>query len=200
MGWHGVVGTPQVAILGRPNVGKSSLMNRWTNTDRAIVTDIAGTTRDIVEGALSVGGVPVTLLDTAGIRSTADAVETIGVERARRAARDADLVLWVVNAAEGVTDDDFEVLRSIRGAGGAAPGPGSTGGAARAARAPVVLGVANKVDLAPDFSVDRIPAEAAAGCQVGDGPGKRLCVVSSAQPCDGGWTLDARRGSSPSPR
>lgn len=155
----------QVAILGRPNVGKSSLMNRWTNTDRAIVTDIAGTTRDIVEGALSVGGVPVTLLDTAGIRSTADAVETIGVERARRAARDADLVLWVVNAAEGVTDDDFEVLRSIRGAGGAAPGPGSTGGAARAARAPVVLGVANKVDLAPDFSVDRIPAEAAAGCQ-----------------------------------
>lgn len=128
----------QVAIVGRPNVGKSSLLNAWTNSDRAIVTDIAGTTRDVLEAGLSVGGVPVTLLDTAGIRHSADVVERIGVERSQAAAAAADVVVMVVDGAEGWTDADSDIYKALWGAG-----PGTASCKVKG----LALLVANKDDL-----------------------------------------------------
>jgi tRNA modification GTPase len=96
----------KVAIVGRPNVGKSSLLNAWSRTDRAIVTDLPGTTRDVVESHLVVGGIPVQVLDTAGIREATDQVEQIGIERSRRAAQAADLVLLTIDATAGWTEAD----------------------------------------------------------------------------------------------
>ncbi|MBC1236034.1 tRNA uridine-5-carboxymethylaminomethyl(34) synthesis GTPase MnmE [Nostoc sp. 2RC] len=104
----------KVAIVGRPNVGKSSLLNAWSQSDRAIVTDLPGTTRDVVESQLVVGGIPVQVLDTAGIRETTDQVEKIGVERSRRAANAADLVLLTIDASAGWTQDDEEIYQQVQ--------------------------------------------------------------------------------------
>jgi tRNA modification GTPase len=104
----------KVAIVGRPNVGKSSLLNAWSQSDRAIVTDLPGTTRDVVESQLVVGGIPVQVLDTAGIRETVDQVEKIGVERSRRAANAADLVLLTIDAAAGWTEADQEIFLQVQ--------------------------------------------------------------------------------------
>ncbi len=104
----------RVAIVGRPNVGKSSLLNAWSRSDRAIVTDLPGTTRDVVESQLVVGGIPVQVLDTAGIRETTDQVEKIGVERSRRAANAADLVLLTIDAAAGWTQGDEEIYEQVQ--------------------------------------------------------------------------------------
>ncbi|BAY12544.1 tRNA uridine-5-carboxymethylaminomethyl(34) synthesis GTPase MnmE [Calothrix sp. NIES-2098] len=104
----------KVAIVGRPNVGKSSLLNAWSRSDRAIVTDLPGTTRDVVESQLVVGGIPVQVLDTAGIRETTDQVEKIGVERSRRAASAADLVLLTIDAAAGWTEGDREIYEQVQ--------------------------------------------------------------------------------------
>jgi tRNA modification GTPase len=105
----------KVAIVGRPNVGKSSLLNAWSRSDRAIVTDLPGTTRDVVESQLVVGGIPIKVLDTAGIRETEDTVEKIGVERSRKAAESADLVLLTIDASQGWTLLDEEIYSNVKG-------------------------------------------------------------------------------------
>ncbi|MTB64369.1 tRNA uridine-5-carboxymethylaminomethyl(34) synthesis GTPase MnmE [Streptococcus sp. zg-86] len=98
------------AIIGRPNVGKSSLLNNLLREDKAIVTDIEGTTRDIIEEYVNINGVPLKLIDTAGIRETDDLVEKIGVERSKKALEEADLVLLVLNASELLTEQDRQLL------------------------------------------------------------------------------------------
>lgn len=103
----------RVAIVGRPNVGKSSLLNAWSRSDRAIVTDLPGTTRDIVESQLVVRGIPIQVLDTAGIRDTDDRVEQIGVERSRAVASSADLVLLTIDAATGWTAADQVIYNQV---------------------------------------------------------------------------------------
>ena len=104
----------KVAIVGRPNVGKSSLLNAWSRCDRAIVTDLPGTTRDVVESQLIVGGIPVQVLDTAGIRETIDTVEKIGVQRSRQAAQQADLILLTIDALSGWTTEDDEIYQQVK--------------------------------------------------------------------------------------
>ncbi|AFZ51064.1 tRNA uridine-5-carboxymethylaminomethyl(34) synthesis GTPase MnmE [Dactylococcopsis salina] len=104
----------KVAIVGRPNVGKSSLLNAWSRTDRAIVTELPGTTRDVVESNLVVGGIPVEVLDTAGIRETEDQVEKIGVARSRQAAEKADLILHTIDAQLGWTEEDDLIYEQVK--------------------------------------------------------------------------------------
>ena len=123
----------KVAIVGRPNVGKSSLLNAWSKSDRAIVTDLPGTTRDVVESQLVVGGIPVQVLDTAGIRETSDQVEIIGVERSHRAAQTADLILLTIDASTGWTAADGAIYEQVQ-------------------HRPLIL-VANKIDLAPTSNI-----------------------------------------------
>lgn len=101
-------------ILGRPNVGKSSLLNSLVHENKAIVTDIAGTTRDIIEEYVNVRGVPLRLVDTAGIRETEDIVERIGVERSREALKGADLILLVLNHGEELTPEDERLFETIK--------------------------------------------------------------------------------------
>jgi tRNA modification GTPase len=141
----------KVAIVGRPNVGKSSLLNAWSRSDRAIVTDLPGTTRDVVESQLVVGGIPVQVLDTAGIREATDQVEKIGVERSRQAAQAADLVLLTIDAQTGWTTADQEIFEQVQ-------------------HRPLIL-VINKIDLAPSaflplpFQIDPTVETAAAHSQ-----------------------------------
>ena len=102
-------------IVGRPNVGKSSMLNNLIQDNKAIVTEVAGTTRDVLEEYVNVRGVPLRLVDTAGIRDTEDIVEKIGVERSRKALSEADLILFVLNNNEPLTEDDqtlFEVIKN----------------------------------------------------------------------------------------
>jgi tRNA modification GTPase len=105
----------RVALVGKPNVGKSSLFNALLASDRAIVTDIPGTTRDQLHERFVVSDIPVSLIDTAGLRETSDAVESIGVERSRRTMADADLVIVLLDASEPVTIDDLEILDGVGG-------------------------------------------------------------------------------------
>ncbi len=104
----------KVAIVGRPNVGKSSLLNAWSQSDRAIVTDIPGTTRDVVESELLLKGIPIQVLDTAGIRETQDQVEKIGVERSLKAANAADLILFIIDASQGWTVEDEGIYAQVK--------------------------------------------------------------------------------------
>lgn len=102
-------------IIGRPNVGKSSLLNSLVQENKAIVTEIAGTTRDIIEEYVNVRGVPLRLIDTAGIRETEDIVERIGVERSRQVLKEADLILLVLNHSEELSDEDIRLFEATEG-------------------------------------------------------------------------------------
>ena len=101
-------------ILGRPNAGKSTLLNRLVGSERAIVTAIPGTTRDIVRETIEIGGLPVTIADTAGLRQSSDVVESIGVQRAREAAASADIILYLVDASAGLSAADRAELAQLR--------------------------------------------------------------------------------------
>ena len=104
----------KTSIIGRPNVGKSSLLNALLQEDKAIVTDIAGTTRDIVEGQISINGIILNMIDTAGIRKTEDIIETIGVEKSLKIMEEADLILLMINNNEELTNDIKELLEKIK--------------------------------------------------------------------------------------
>lgn len=122
----------KIAIIGRPNVGKSSILNAFLGEDRAIVTDLAGTTRDTIEEEYQIGGIPIRLVDTAGIRDTQDLVESIGVERAKLAANQADIVILVLDISAPISAEETELLDNLSGAN--------------------ILVVLNKTDLNTDLS------------------------------------------------
>ncbi|MCC6763316.1 MAG: tRNA uridine-5-carboxymethylaminomethyl(34) synthesis GTPase MnmE [Deltaproteobacteria bacterium] len=142
----------RVALVGRPNVGKSSLMNALVGRDRAIVTPIPGTTRDVLEAGIVVGGAPVVLLDTAGLRSTTDLVEALGVERTRGAVEEARCVLVIFDGSTTLDADDAHVVDAVR--------PGRT------------VAVVNKTDLPPQVS------DAEVRSLVGDAPIVRVSAVT----------------------
>jgi tRNA modification GTPase len=136
-----------LAIAGRPNVGKSSLFNRLLEQDRAIVTSIPGTTRDTVSEATTLAGIPLKLIDTAGIREGTDLVENLGIERSYQAMADADLTLLVLDLSEPLTEEDRALIEKLE------------------TRRPLVVG--NKVDLAWGVSGDILPVSALTGEGIG---------------------------------
>ena len=105
----------KTVILGKPNAGKSSIMNVLLGQDRAIVTDIAGTTRDTLEEEVNLAGIPLIIVDTAGIHRTDDLVEKIGVDRARDSLKDADLIIYVVDRSTRLDQNDYDIMDMIRG-------------------------------------------------------------------------------------
>ncbi|AUB38666.1 mnmE, tRNA modification GTPase [Nostoc flagelliforme CCNUN1] len=160
----------KVAIVGRPNVGKSSLLNAWSQSDRAIVTDLPGTTRDVVESQLVVGGIPVQVLDTAGIRETTDQVEKIGVERSRRAANAADLVLLTIDASAGWTEGDREIYEQVQ-------------------HRPLIL-VINKIDLVEEGESKNIQSQIVRLSEV-EVPNLKSKIITAAAQNQGIDTLEA---------
>ena len=104
----------KTVIIGRPNVGKSSILNRMLNEDRAIVTEIAGTTRDLVAGKVNIDGVVLDLIDTAGIRKTDNIVEKIGVEKTLELTKQADLIIFVLNNNEEISKEDLEIMDGLK--------------------------------------------------------------------------------------
>lgn len=106
-----------VAILGKPNVGKSSLLNKLANYEKAIVTDIPGTTRDVIDERINIGNIVLNISDTAGIRETNDVVEKIGVKRSIKKIDEADLIIYILSADENITKDDLEILSKIQNKG-----------------------------------------------------------------------------------
>ncbi|AHL73525.1 tRNA modification GTPase [Bacillus pumilus] len=123
-------------IIGRPNVGKSSLLNSLVQETKAIVTDIPGTTRDVIEEYVNVRGVPLRLVDTAGIRETEDIVERIGVERSRQVLKEADLILLVLNYSEELSDEDIKLFEAVSGMD--------------------IIVIVNKTDLEPKLDVEKV--------------------------------------------
>ena len=104
----------KVALIGKPNAGKSSLLNAILKEERAIVTDIEGTTRDIIEESISVRGIPICIIDTAGIRNTNEKVEQIGIERSRKSAEEADLVIAIFDGGDNLTNEDYGIINIIK--------------------------------------------------------------------------------------
>ena len=150
----------RVAIVGRPNAGKSSLLNALAGAERAIVTQFAGTTRDVLEETVSMEGVPVTLYDTAGIRAADDPVERIGVERARLAAERADLLLVCFDAAAPLTEEDLVLLRETEGR--------------------PRIAVCNKSDLPALWSAETLAAQGISACSVSAETGEGLAALRHA--------------------
>lgn len=103
----------KVAIVGKPNTGKSSILNALLNYDKAIVSSVAGTTRDVVEGSLSLNGIKFDFYDTAGIRETADDIEKLGIERSEKILKSADIALVVIDSSETLTNEDEKILKSV---------------------------------------------------------------------------------------
>ncbi|MFC7063039.1 tRNA uridine-5-carboxymethylaminomethyl(34) synthesis GTPase MnmE [Halobacillus seohaensis] len=124
------------AIIGRPNVGKSSLMNALVHENKAIVTEVPGTTRDVIEEYVNVRGVPLRLIDTAGIRETEDIVERIGVERSRQVLQEADLILLVLNYGDELTEEDKKLFEAVHDMN--------------------IIVIVNKTDLEPKLDIDEV--------------------------------------------
>lgn len=176
----------KVAIVGKPNAGKSSLLNRLLDFERAIVTDIPGTTRDALEEELDIRGIPVVLVDTAGIRHTEDKVEKIGIERSHKAVEESDLVLMVIEAISDLNEEDKTIASLL-------------------SEKPYLL-LANKIDLNPDFQFDsyaelngnnlvaRFPISARTGQGIDDIAAEiEKFVLQDSSLRDAGGSLNARQ-------
>lgn len=149
-----------VVIAGRPNAGKSRLFNRIVKEERSIVTDVPGTTRDWIEAWISVQGIPIRLIDTAGLREAEDPVERIGVERSRSVLREADAILYVIDGERGIGEEDRAFLAGSGYAGAGYAGAGTTDG-------PPVVPVWNKADRRP-AEENLLPVSAATGAGVAE--------------------------------
>ncbi|WP_300328246.1 tRNA uridine-5-carboxymethylaminomethyl(34) synthesis GTPase MnmE [Fusobacterium sp.] len=126
----------KTAIVGKPNVGKSSLLNSILREERAIVTSIAGTTRDTIEEIINIKGIPLIMVDTAGIRETRDEVENIGVQKSKKVLKEADLVLFVMDSSRELSDEDKEIYDNIQGE--------------------KVIGILNKIDMEKKLDVSNL--------------------------------------------
>jgi tRNA modification GTPase len=167
------------AIIGRPNVGKSSLLNALLRQDRAIVTDIPGTTRDVLEEYVNIAGVPLRILDTAGIRHSHDAAEQEGVRRALAAVGSADIVLAVFDGSQPLTPEDLQALDAVKEKN--------------------AIAVINKADL-PRFleEIDRIPLRVSVSCRTGAGLDELRSAIAgivqkgTAGPREHAWAVNQR--------
>ena len=168
------------AIVGRPNVGKSSLLNAIAGYDRVIVTDIPGTTRDTVEETVMLGKTKLRLIDTAGIRETADTVEAIGVERSKQAVENADLVLFVCDGSSPLAEEDREIIRLCSSHKKA-------------------IGLINKSDLGTAVSAGDLPFETVISICAKDGKGLEILadtvdsLFAGEAPCDGSILTNTRQ-------
>ena len=168
------------AIVGRPNVGKSSLLNRLAGFDRAIVTDIPGTTRDTVEESVMVGSTRLRLIDTAGIRQTADTVEAMGVERSKKALEEADLAIFLCDGSQPLTQEDRDII-------------------ALCMDVPNAIALINKSDLGKTVQPGELPFMTILPVSIKEGTGLELLpdvleeMFGGGMPCDGSILTNARQ-------
>ena len=168
------------AIVGRPNVGKSSLLNRLAGFDRAIVTDIPGTTRDTVEESVMVGSTRLRLIDTAGIRQTADTVEAMGVERSKKALEEADLAIFLCDGSQPLTQEDRDII-------------------ALCMDAPNAIALINKSDLGKTVQPGELPFMTILPVSIKEGTGLETLpdvleeMFGGGMPCDGSILTNARQ-------
>ena len=168
------------AIVGRPNVGKSSLLNRLAGFDRAIVTDIPGTTRDTVEESVMVGSTRLRLIDTAGIRQTADTVEAMGVERSKKALEEADLAIFLCDGSQPLTQEDRDIIELCMDA-------------------PNAIALINKSDLGQAVAPGELPFMTILPVSIKEGTGLEMLpevleeMFGGGMPCDGSILTNARQ-------